>query len=335
MPGIGSFSRLALSMAPISHYCGRPKLLARAVFCWASIAIGGPTSKVHRRSARHKVTPPPLHEHLSGYEKLLLNERAHTAFLNKTCSREGFARALTTLQDRGLLAKWSPTNKAGTVDPRIRRYDELISSGLTCSHDPTIWPVSTKELLIDLGEGTTGTRWLNNVVKKLGYRSMHNLKVGSDHPNQCYSKTKRRGKNDLLVECKCTKIYEGYDFISDSPISYQVYELVMSFPRAKFLLSIRDGEGWQRSRVDHHRSAVNWSAASPCGYGPKMSSAQAAIEEEVLTTWITCFVPRNRLFAFNLFRDNDAANTTSTEVEATVSRMLAELSAERYVRHKR
>lgn len=268
---------------------------------------------------RHNQKP-----HLSGYEELILGRGTRTVPLNQTCSRKAFADALSFLQEHRLLAEWVPQG-IDAIDPRIRRYDELILSGRSCLHDLDEWPPSAKGLVIDLGEGTTGTRWLHQIVRELGYRSMHNVQVGHDHPNQCYSRNLR--DKHQSGETRCTTIYENFDFVSDSPVAYQVYNLVMAFPRANFVLSIRDGEEWRQSRLKHHTDAKHWVAASPCGIGPEMSSPEAGIEEEVLAVWITCFVPRNRLFIFNLFSDHskEESNETSTQVVSAITDMLTAL----------
>ena len=91
-----------------------------------------------------------------------------------------------------------------------RRYAGEAYGNARCMASPmlpgTQWPLtaSSHHLLINAGTGTTGTRWLHCILEHLGARSVHN--------------------NARMAACtrNCTARWDELDFISDSPIPWQV-----------------------------------------------------------------------------------------------------------------
>lgn len=167
-----------------------------------------------------------------------------------------------------------------------------VFSGMRARCGPTggpQWPISHKRLIINLGIGTTGTRWLNEVMRDLGFDTAHFQWIDT------------------------TQGWEKYEYISDTPISRQHWDLIHAFPDATFLLSVRDGVEWRDSRQKHHRQVV-WMPA-PCGRfnfgrkprrGAKSHKASpwevAPAVMQAYNAWIACLLPESQLFTFNLFR---------------------------------
>jgi len=110
------------------------------------------------------------------------------------------------------------------------------------SYRTDAWPLSTRTrpLVINAGDGSTGTRFVHCVMGKLGLRSAHALH------NRC---VRSRGYG--------TRAWDAYDHISDSPVGYQVAQLLRSHPgpKASVVLMLRNPWDWHRSRTAHHARA--------------------------------------------------------------------------------
>jgi len=189
-----------------------------------------------------------------------------------TCPIESFNVAL-----QSLLTQTTLLGIPG-VETASDRYKEY-AMGTTCeTPSASVWKPSQKRLIINLGYGTTGTRWLTTKMQGLGFKTAHN-------------------------ELKCgTKQWSKYDYITDSPVAYQSWFLMNAFPNATFLLSMRDGEEWMESRFTHHHITQQ---PAPCGRhsfkdeAGKLASPPTSVAYHA---WVKCLVPKDQLFAFNLWR---------------------------------
>ena len=101
------------------------------------------------------------------------------------------------------------------------------------------WPLTTRKrpLVINAGDGSTGTRFVHCVMGKLGLRSKHALR----NNGRPYG----------------TRVWDAFDHISDSPVGYQVAQLLRSHPgpTASVVLMLRNPWDWHRSRTAHHARA--------------------------------------------------------------------------------
>ena len=76
----------------------------------------------------------------------------------------------------------------------IAQYLQM-NATTNCTDISDIWyPNHEKKLILNLGQGTTGTRWLDCVMKQLGFKTAHN------------------------VDMHGTTAYNRYDYVSDSPV---------------------------------------------------------------------------------------------------------------------
>ena len=146
-------------------------------------------------------------------------------------------------------------DKLGGLDEIVRVYEErydAVAKDTSKTCDPA-WPLSTrgKGLLVNLGEGTTGTRFLECVMER--------------------SSTLRGGHN-IHTDRLSLALTDAYDYLSDSPLPYEVVPLLLSHPgklTAGVLLTLRDPVDWVRSRVEHHGTKKCCKCCSvsapPCG----------------------------------------------------------------------
>merc|ERR1712232_1202289 len=98
----------------------------------------------------------------------------------------------------------------------VRKYSKK-AIRITCGNKQKA--VSHKKIIINMGQGTTGTRWLNSVMRCLGFQTAHNIE-----------------------SIKNVKSWQQWDYISDSPVPFQTWDLVRAYPKALFFLSVRHGE---------------------------------------------------------------------------------------------
>ena len=91
-----------------------------------------------------------------------------------------------------------------------------------------------------IGLSRTGTTSLNEALTLLGYRSKH-------YPIEMLTLNSGRLGINLQLVAK-------YDALTDTPIARFYQELDLAFPGSKFILTIRDMEGWLRSCRRHFES---------------------------------------------------------------------------------
>jgi hypothetical protein len=206
------------------------------------------------------------------------HESGSTA-LFASCPLDRFDVAL-----KHLLAPTRLENTSGVGSAR-EHYEHLAGQlKRSCPKLSTNWFTNSKRLIINLGYGTTGTSWVKCIMNQtLNFSSAH--------------------YDEALDQATGTEFWNGFDYISDTPVPDQAWELINSNPQGTFLLSLRDAETWMQKRLHNH--PYIHSQVSPCGQHPlisehdKMASPGATVAYEA---WVTCLVPQDQLFAFNLWK---------------------------------
>jgi len=157
--------------------------------------------------------------------------------------------------------------------------------------------VSQKPLVINVGEGTTATRWLDGVMKDLGFNTVHGGMPWSDFGFQ------------FKPEFTSTADVDKYDYISDIPTSFFTWQLVQSHPNALFLTTMRDPVEWRDTRINDHHSSPWRQQASPC-LGAQFydfnGSDVSASTYVAYSAWAKCVIPETRFLATNVFTDEQS-----------------------------
>ena len=138
--------------------------------------------------------------------------RPVTAPALELCPPKRFGSALRLVLNHHTNGTRSALMHIGGPAAVERRYAGEAYGNARCLASPmlpgtqTQWPLtaSSHHLLINAGTGTTGTRWLHCILENLGVRSVHN--------------------NARMAACtrNCTARWDEHEFISDSPIPWQV-----------------------------------------------------------------------------------------------------------------
>lgn len=110
------------------------------------------------------------------------------------------------------------------------------------AHSPHVQPTRSCSAMPDkvfvIGFHKTGTSSLALALKELGYRVCFNL----------------QWNNAALIrdmKSACRKLTEQFDAFEDNPWPLLYRDLYEWYPTARFILTIRDTDGW-------YRSALNW-----------------------------------------------------------------------------
>ena len=117
-------------------------------------------------------------------------------------------------------------------------------------------------LIVNVGEGTTGTRFLSCLMARLGLRTSHGLPrftCGQDKPTRT-----------------CTSRFDSYDYVSDSPISFMLVPLLRAHTGSvQVVQTLRDPWAWLESRLKHteHPDLGNWTVGS-AGCSPRAPGAR-------------------------------------------------------------
>ena len=162
-------------------------------------------------------------------------------------------------------------------------------------HRASLWPKSKRvehgqqPLLISAGEGSTASRFVYCIFERLGFNAAHN---GMNNFTGCENHD------------SCTAAWDKFDYISDSPVAYLTWPLLLSHPGSPVMLGVRDPLQWQARRLAGHDDAKEWFPAAPCGTGTrKMVHPETWEDFIVFNTWVTCIVPDENLFVYNIFEE--------------------------------
>lgn len=164
------------------------------------------------------------------------------------------------------------------------------------------WPTSTlntrKKLMLGLGEGTTGTRFLHCVARRLGLAALHDMQ----RPRRF-----------------TTRVFDGRALVLDSPVPYLVRPLLEAHVSTQLgtFLTVRDPWDWHRKRSKHKNNA-NWSAAGACkGRATKLGAPDAGVlvprDLLVFFAWTLCATQERGLACpvLNLFDDRSPGQRAS------------------------
>jgi hypothetical protein len=223
------------------------------------------------------------------------------------CSHENFEANL-----RAMLDPISGNQKGWTdVEAAVARYAELVELN-TCPRVPNArWPMSTnrtKPLIINAGEGSTATRFLNCVMRRIGHYGAHTRGGPEDAKS---NKTEFMGCDDTVHYPSCTTGWDTFNYISDSPVAYMLPELLATHPNALVIHSFRDPASWQKSRIHKHlhQGAAGWHQAAPCGKTDHpMNHSKTNLDFVVYNAWAQCITPKGkRYMQLNVF-DQDKSS---------------------------
>jgi hypothetical protein len=213
-------------------------------------------------------------------------------------------------------------DRAGGTESVVSRYlkakrdptSECLSKAQCSAGKKCRWPESQRGtesgygVFVNLGEGSTGTRFLTCIFSGLGLKTAHDIEATKDP--YCMGKKEN-----------CTGAWDKYDYLSDWPIT-DLGSTLMATHRTKALagalLSLRDPQEWRKKRLTEHISQGSdmWQASAPCHPSiPTLGDDSADWDLIKLTydSWSACIANHHRghneLFAFNLWEyKNEAAD---------------------------
>ena len=175
------------------------------------------------------------------------------------------------------------------------------------------WPPSKRSrdgrrppLLIDMGHGTTGTRFLTCVFRRLKIGTFHNT------PPQ----------NDTVADL--TTWYDGFGALLDSPIPYLLDALLATHlaNETNLFISVRDPWDWVTSRRKHPTASSWYVSTGGCGSIGVLIGRHESSNDEVARdllvswSWAIC-VATNRdvrpVPIVNLFDDDQCTSALMIE----------------------
>eukprot|EP00039_Didymoeca_costata_P016799 m.305966 g.305966 ORF g.305966 m.305966 type:complete len:367 (+) comp16453_c0_seq1:153-1253(+) len=223
-----------------------------------------------------------------------------------TCPLDKFAAALDSLTKPDENAKTGAIIEWNDREAVINRY-KSIAYIRNCTQLPTTeWPISTNRtnpLIINAGEGTTGTRFLNCFMRRIGLPSAHTRGEKDGRTGEERARDNRTEFLGCSHYGSCTAGWDQFNYISDSPVAYQIWELLQSHPDAIVFQSLRQPQPWKKSRISKHmlQNANKWHQAGPCGMADhQMDHEDTELDYVVYNAWARCILPP-RSIAFSFF----------------------------------
>ncbi|KAL6892025.1 P-loop containing nucleoside triphosphate hydrolase protein [Trichoderma evansii] len=103
-------------------------------------------------------------------------------------------------------------------------------------------------LILVLGMSRTGTSSIKAALDQVGYRTYHMHETGTSLPdwNEALA-AKYCGQNEQRQNLDFKKLLSGYSALSDIPAIMFSEELLIAYPNAKVILTLRDPVKWFRS----------------------------------------------------------------------------------------
>ena len=178
--------------------------------------------------------------------------------------------------------------------------------------------------LINLGEGTTGTRFLSCVFERVGFRTSHNEPVSE--------------ANDF-------KSLSRYDYVSDNPMNMQGAHILATRHGGQIpgvILSLRDPRDWARSRLSHHvgGGAQHWRPESAClGYGGALTEVnKMPLAVMTYNAFSACIATSpdlrysdDHLLLINVFQAGRSEDEVDVELARNLSRFLLGANRSRFL----
>mmetsp|Transcript_20092 Transcript_20092/g.51129 ORF Transcript_20092/g.51129 Transcript_20092/m.51129 type:complete len:385 (+) Transcript_20092:75-1229(+) len=146
------------------------------------------------------------------------------------------------------------------------------------------WNASDFPLLLCVGQGKTATKSLNKAFVMLGLQTAHFY--GAGVYGLLYDNAAEAKHHSFMFNVNEAK---HVDAVLDTPVVDFYQELLLSYPKAKVILTIREPKSWLRSQQKFYgnfaRSCRNWLApwrrGSNLVYGTECPSKEQAIKRYV------------------------------------------------------
>jgi hypothetical protein len=218
----------------------------------------------------------------------------------EACTPPQFTRSLLDITDIGkdLLPQNYHSEAASSM------YAGMSSRHCVPNPPTKEWPISKRQhdgrqpLIINAGEGTTGSTYVDCIFEQLGLPEQDQRKKDALLPANDY-----RG-----CEPTCTEGWDHFDYVSNTPVPYEIWALLKTHPEALVLLPVRDSQVWQKERLASHPEAGTWRQAAPCGATEHtLDHGDAPTAFIVYNAWVKCVTNPSKLFEFNLFEDDTSA----------------------------
>ena len=226
------------------------------------------------------------------------------------CSLTQFKRAMDYMLDTPDLLSWPDKGQL------LQRYKDTVKTQKCATVPSAKWPLSKVKgtMIINVGEGSTGTRFLNCVMRRLGLNGAHTR----GDKDMTTGKAKNRTKEIEFLGCEhyssCTDGWDQFSYISDSPVPYYTAELLATHPHAFVIQSLRAPAAWQKSRIGKHikQGAEKWHQATVCGDADHpMKHPLTDLDYVLYNIFSRCISPQDgRSLVFNLFKESSVSILT-------------------------
>ncbi|CAE7303377.1 unnamed protein product [Symbiodinium microadriaticum] len=216
--------------------------------------------------------------------------------------------------------------KASQCAKKYYKQLELLNlpSVYRTSWQPRKLPMTSRNMVIGAGMGTTGTHGLVVALEELGLHGYH-YKDARASANEHAREHKLPEFLTEIVEgmlantSQCLETIENFDFsqlpknvdyVSDTPFTESFLDVYFQFPEAKVVLTTRPSLEWAKSRRKHGNSPPP--VMRPCGLQglKEYSDEDLASMLEAYHDLVRCVVPRKNLLELNLFEEG--LNLTSS-----------------------
>jgi hypothetical protein len=164
---------------------------------------------------------------------------------------------------------------------------------------------SSFPLVVCVGHGKTATKSLNKALVMLGWKTAHFY--GAGVYGLLYGNAAEQQAHDFLFDRD--RYGKHVDAVLDTPVVDFYSEILLAYPNARFILTLRDPASWLKSQQHFyccyakgcHNWLAPWRRGSNLVFGTECPSREQAIKRYVLHNRnVFDTVPRDRLLLMDI-----------------------------------
>lgn len=198
------------------------------------------------------------------------------------------------------------------------------------SHPLTATSISERNVILGAGSGSTATHSLQKALRLLGFTTSHYIDSHKHHQWALQILNILGGPGAPAVPmnvstvstCKqqarlfnYTGLSSSIDAVLDTPVAEMFFNIFLSFPQARVILTTRPSADWVKSRLAQDLDDGFVPLQEPCGSylgsGPIMfNRTELAFLFDLNNDLVRCTVPKTQLFEIDVWKESKKQKDT-------------------------
>lgn len=183
-------------------------------------------------------------------------------------------------------------------------------------HPLSVVKTSDRDIVIGPGSGTAGSESAAAALSMLGFHTGHYTYGAPESASWSLllHGILRQPADECISSLRSfdfTSLNTSIDAVFDTPVAELFLDLYLSFPHAKFVLSVRPPLEWAESRMEYLHGVTPPPMQEPCNLvmgGPEVGGNNITAHAQLFhlnNELVRCVVPQDRLFEIDLAGPTD------------------------------